>query len=329
MGASQAAGLYAFPARDRWQAQDYTIRFRISDFCLGSVKRQALVRQTHFTEHRGAVEEIVLPEHPAGEAGLYYVPCVPTERDLRVLEVERGLLRYCLRRYDRHFIRVAGGFEEYLEKFGSKSRNTLKRKVKNWSTRLGGDCGFRVFARAGEMEDYARWCRQISARTYQELLSGDGFPQEEEFAVRLREQAAAGLVRGYVLFEGARPVAYAHCTVPEQASGVLHYDTVGYDPEDRAWSPGTVLLYRIIEDLHGLGRFHMFDFGIGDHSYKRFFSTGSVRAADLLYLPRTAASGLLVGAHLGLAGVSRAAGKVAGWVGVAQPVKRLLRGSVR
>lgn len=325
-GGLETSGLYTVPVETGWRAEQYTIRFRISDFCLASVRRDALVRQIHFTDHRGSVDEIALPGHPAPSRGIYYVPSVPVDTEPPRIAPASGLLRYCLRRYHRHFIRLAeGGFENYLTKFGSKSRNTLKRKVKAWAARSSAP-SLRVFHRPEQMDDYVRFCRQISARTYQEILSGDGFPQEPAFAAQLRRLAAAGRVRGYLLFDNGHPAAYAHCTVPEHAPHVLHYDTVGYDPDDRQWSPGTVLLYHIIEDLYTLGRFQLFDFGIGDHSYKRFFSTGSVRAVDLLYFPWSPANCAVVANHCALAALTRTAGKIADWTGLADRLKRKLRG---
>ncbi len=307
----------------RWKRQEYTIRFRISDLLLFGVRRQALVRQTHFTGEHGTVDSLRLPAAQGGE--IFYVPNFPAGRELPELAVRQGMLRYCFRRYDRHFIRLEGDFERYLAKFSAKSRKTLRRKAVLWTERNGGNPGVGLFDRPGEMEEYAALCRQVSARTYQQLVSGDGFPRDAAFVDELRSMAAQGRIRGYVLFEGARPAAYAHCFVPEGAPGALQYDTVGYDPEDRRWSPGTVLLFHILADLHRGGGIRIFDFGIGDHAYKRFFATDSLFTVDLLYFPDSQANRLLVGGHRMLRRLTAALRRAAELAGFSDRARRLLR----
>lgn len=306
-----------------WKNQEYTIRFRISDLLLFGVRRQALVRQTHFTGEQGTVESLRLPAAQPSE--IFYVPNFPAGRELPELAVWQGMLRYCFRRYDRHFIRVEGDFERYLARFSAKSRKTLRRKAVLWTERNNGDPGVRLFHRPGQMEEYAAHCRQVSARTYQQLVSGDGFPRGAAFVNELRIMAAEGRIRGYVLYEGARPAAYAHCFVPEGAPEVLQYDTVGYDPDDRRWSPGTVLLFHILAGLHAGSGIRIFDFGIGDHAYKRFFATDSLFTVDLLYFPDTWGNRLLVGGHKALRHVTAALRRVAELAGFSDRARRLLR----
>lgn len=314
------------PARQshQWKQQDYTIRFRIGDIFLFGVRRQAMVRQTHFIGSGATAAELQLPA-PAFHDGveLYYLPSVPTGARFPNVSRSGNVLRYCLRRYQRHYIHLNGSFADYLAKFRSKPRRMLRKKAELWAEQMGEA---RVYTHPGEMEEYARHCRQVSALTFQELVSGDGFPRHPSYVSELEEQAVAGLVRGYVLFAGTKPAAYAHCFSSTAAPEVLLYDTVGYDPEDRDWSPGTVLLYRILEDVHAGSRYRVFDFGIGDHAYKRFFATGSTEVVDVLCLADGWRNRLLVGSHYALRQVSAAGRWVADRLGVLEDVKRWARG---
>lgn len=307
----------------RWRHQDYTIRFRAGDLYLFGVKRKAQVRQTHFTRETGSVEALRLPA--AEGADLFYVPSFPASPELLELSTAGGMLRYCLRRYLRHYIQVEGDFKSYLARFSAKSRKTLKRKAVLWSERNNGESGMRLYHRPDQMAEYASHCRQISARTYQELVSGDGFPRGDAFVEELRQMAADGRIRGYVLFAGERPAAYAYCFVPLGAPEVLQYDTVGYDPDDKHWSPGTVLLFHILDDVYQRQTTEIFDFGIGDHAYKRFFATHSIEAADLLYLPLNARNRMLIGAHYWLRKMTRGIRKVSDALGLSERVRRLVR----
>ncbi len=320
LSAPQAAG---GTGGHSWRYQDYTIRFRVGDLYLFGVKRKAQVRQTHFTRETGTVDSLRLPEARGGE--IYYVPSFPASPELPELSSVGRLLRYCLRRYVRHYISIEGDFTGYLARFSSKSRKTLKRKAVLWSERNGGESGVRLFDRPEQMEEYARHCRQISARTYQELVSGDGFPQDGQFVEELRQMAAERRILGYVLFAGDRPAAYAYCFVPAGAPEVLQYDTVGYDPDDKQWSPGTVLLFHILADLYKRQTPMIFDFGIGDHAYKRFFATHSLWTADLLYLPAGWRNRLLVWGHYGLRKVTAVMRKAADALGLSERVRRLVR----
>jgi len=115
-------------------------------------------------------------------------------------------------------------------------------------------------------------------------------------------RAARGEVQGYVLMQSTLPVAYALCYVH---GDTVTLDKMGFDPKYAEMHPGTVLTYLIIEKLFTQPRFRVFDFGSGYFEYKAFFSTHSVRCAEIIYLRRNLRNFTLVLAHAALNAVSR------------------------
>ncbi|HKX31442.1 MAG TPA: GNAT family N-acetyltransferase, partial [Blastocatellia bacterium] len=73
----------------------------------------------------------------------------------------------------------------------------------------------------------------------------------------------------------------------------------GYDQQYARWSPGTILDYLSIERLFADHRFRLLDLGEGDYEYKRFFSTASIRCADIYYFRDTFRNLSLLRLHSG------------------------------
>jgi CelD/BcsL family acetyltransferase involved in cellulose biosynthesis len=93
---------------------------------------------------------------------------------------------------------------------------------------------------------------------------------------------------------------------------VFHYADIGHDAELSKFSPGTVLLYRLIEDLIAHDRPQTLNFGIGVSEYKRQFATEVREETSLLILRDTLRNRLRVGLHRS-------------WRGLLARVKPLLR----
>lgn len=77
-----------------------------------------------------------------------------------------------------------------------------------------------------------------------------------------------GLARGYVLFHEQKPVAYALCRGNHEQFTYTH---VGYDQKYAKWSPGTVLLYLLLERLFAEHRHERLDLGEGARVQIIFF----------------------------------------------------------
>src|SRR5260370_29046087 len=80
-------------------------------------------------------------------------------------------------------------------------------------------------------------------------------------------------------------------------SAFVTYPIIGYDPEYRQFSPGTILLLRIIEALFAEHRFRLFDLGGHTADYKAVHATGSIDYLRVIWMPITAKNLALVAAH--------------------------------
>jgi CelD/BcsL family acetyltransferase involved in cellulose biosynthesis len=91
-----------------------------------------------------------------------------------------------------------------------------------------------------------------------------------------------------------KPISYGMCRTE---TDIITYLIIGYDPEYRQFSPGTILLLRIVEALFAEHRFRVFDLGGHAADYKAFHATGSIDYLRVIWMPITSKNLALVGAH--------------------------------
>lgn len=218
-------------------------------------------------------------------------------------------------------VRIEGTFEEYLARFSSKRRHNLKRSVRVFQEKLGGS-RFTVAKSPEEMVDFHRTALEISRRTYQAKLLNAGLPEGADYLRHTQDLASRGMARGYLLWSDQRAVAFAWC---EGEGCRLHYSIIGYLPDYAAMSPGTVLLYLILEDLFREKVFRILDFGVGESWYKASFATGVEEFVDAALLVPTMRNVLLARLHRASEIANAAAGFILEKVGVKQWIKRLMR----
>jgi hypothetical protein len=318
----RSAGLEAVMT-DLWVAKPVRLEYRLGEIPLFVVKFPALEFDAHFTSLTTNLDETRPPfTQFSSEVEAIFIRSHPINGELPRLEFLSQAIRYVPEQYYRHYVNLQGSFQKYLSKFSGKSRSTLQRKVRKFSEFCGGELRWREYCRRDEMEEFYSLSREVSEKTYQERLLNLGFPDGDEFKQELGDMAARDLVRGYILFFGEKPIAYLYCPVRE---GILFYQYLGYDPEFRNWSPGTVLQYLVLERLFSEGKFKMFDFTDGEGSHKEFFSTGSTRCADVYFLRPTLRNLLLLRLHSGLRTLSGTTVKTLDRLGVKSRIKRFIR----
>jgi Acetyltransferase (GNAT) domain len=213
----------------------------------------------------------------------------------RTLSFDRSAIRYVAYRGKRYFIDLSlGRFEYYLAKFSAKTRNTLKRKLRHLAERSGGALDFRIYLSPEEMHEFRRQALTVSLLSYQRKI-GFGLPETAEFKADLIRQATNERVSGFVLMTRDRPIAYVFCRIDE---AIVTYSYCGYDPEFADVSPGTVLLYLVIQWLFEQHKFETFDLANDGWDYKTIFATGAVNYLKVIWFPKTATNVVLVILHL-------------------------------
>jgi len=307
----------------RWTAVPFALSYRVGEVTVFRKRLRALALQAHFftlsddpgdppppvERFKADVEVIVTRSHPVRE-------------QLPAVTAHDGVLRYVMARYARFHTDLSGSFDEYLARFSSKSRNTLRRKVRRLVEHPDG-VAMRTYATPEEMAEFLARAGAVSALTYQHRLLDAGLPTDAAYLSKLQALAANDSVRGYLLVLGEKPIAYLCCPASDD---ILRYGYLGYDPAHADLSPGTVLQYLAFEALFGEQRFRAFDFTDGQGEHKRFFGTHETQCADICYFPNSYRARFWVRLHrlfdCGSAGLVQVAERL----GVKSQLKRLVRG---
>lgn len=267
-------------------AISYPLKFQVGARTLFVLHRRLIRIPLSLSDAmRGAMP--VLPS--LGDAQGYVITSLPEAliEGLRGL----GLVAHIRQRYTRHFADFADGYDAYLGRFSSKSRATLKRKLKRFAEISGGALDVRGYRTPDEVDAFAEIAIPLSRRSYQHRLLDAGLPESEAARREMTALAAADRVRAFLLFSEARPVAYLYLPV---ADDVLIYAYLGYDPDMSDLSPGTVLQLEATRLLAEEGRYTRLDFTEGEGQHKRQFGTGGIACADVLLLRATIANRLLI-----------------------------------
>ncbi len=234
-----------------------------------------------------------------------------------------ALLRYVSHRDVLHYVSVQGSFSDYLKtQFSPKPRQNLQRSVRRFAERQDGKASWQVYTAAEEMEEFLREAVAVSKQTYQTRLLDAGLPSGPEFLKGIQRLAQDGRARGYLLRDQGKVIAFAWC---RQQGNSLIYDTIGYLPEFGNLSPGSVLLYHILEDVFASAKYGILDFGPGEAQYKSLFATHSQEFVDLYLLRSTLKNRILLAGHWFMNQLSTAIGEILESYGVKKRVKAWLR----
>lgn len=306
-----------------WNERETSLRYMLGELPLFRVRLRVLRLEGHFTELGDDPDALVtrmgdLPDHLCGLLARGH----PVRQEYPPVSRIAGAIRYVAARYQNFFTDLTGPYEAYLKKFDKRSLQERQRKARRLAEHCGGTLDLREYRTPAEMEEFYRHAREVSAKTYQERLLKAGLPEGPRFVEQVREQAAKGSALGYLLFMHGRPAAYQYAVVRE---GIVLGQYLGYDPEQRKWGPGAIMLFGMMERLIRQGGYRMFDHGQGGGEYKEALATGSVRCADVFYLRPSVRLGATVRLHRGLEVFSAASGRALAAVGVKRLVRKALR----
>ena len=247
---------------------------------------------------------------------------LPVTATQPTLERRAPFLCYSPLQYWHCYIELAGGFESYQKKFSAKTRSTIQRKVRKFAEHSKGTIDWRTYKQPQDVREFLRLAHEVSQHTYQEKQFDAGIPTSEEFALEAEALAARDELRAYLLFDNGEPVSYLFCPVRE---GTLIYAYLGYRPDYRQHSVGTVLQWLALEQIFAEGCFRCFDFTEGQSDHKRLFSTHQRQCANVFFLRPSLRNAALVRAHLLSDRLSTWIGALLDRWGLKSKVKRLMR----
>lgn len=293
------------------------LNFQLGEWRLLSIRRPLAVYECK--DRASALPSAALPPLHGGEGYLFRALPAPLELDATL---QAQWFSRVLRAYPRHLVDLTTGYEAYLNKFTSKTRSTLKRKLRKFQELSGGAVDWKEYRTPDELREFLPIARAVSALTYQERLLNAGLPAMAEFMNQTLAQAAADRVRAYVLFLDKKPISYLFLPVVD---GRVIYAYLGYDPAAAEHSPGTVLQLLAMERLFAEKRFSVFDFTEGAGQHKELFSTHKEDCVDMLVLRRTWSAYALSSAHVAFTRFEQALSKALEALGIRKGLKRLLR----
>lgn len=223
----------------------------------------------------------------------------------------------------RYYVLRDGTFQEYLARFNGKHRSTLRRKVRKLERESGEKLDVRAYTGKG-FDDFFQGARQVSTETYQEIMFDAGLPTSHESVTGMRADFLEGRAKGYLLFVNDRPIAYLCMPIRDN---VMEYQYLGFRPAYAEFSPGTVLLFSVLELMFNEKAARALDFGEGgsEGSYKATFANDSVPYQVTFWLTLTPANIALIMAQKAADTASSLVGMILQRMGVKRRVRLLMR----
>jgi hypothetical protein len=221
---------------------------------------------------------------------------VPIESFLwRHCETSRALrTRFLVYPYGRrscHTVPLPATFEEYLAKLTAKKRYNLRRQVR----RLGEAVELRCIERPEDvpaLADAVAALGRPAPATIGPAIGAAPLIEVEKFT----DLAAHGLLLCYVLVRDGRPCAV---TIGMKHGTTYRLACISHDHAVAALSPGSTLVFMLIEDIIRRHRIEVIDFGFGEPA-RPYPSTHVLEdRASVLLFRRTLANRVRQLAHAG------------------------------
>ncbi len=170
------------------------------------------------------------------------------------------------------YIELGGDFDDYLvQNFGRKHRYNIRRTAR--ILRENPDCRVVRFSRRDEMLVALELAFRVSKASWKGTTNSDmaGSEARKAFYVDVTNHLAEeGLVQIWLLELAGCPIAVQYQLISHKAVHLLVSD---FDENNHDLSPGTALLYRVIEQLHKED-IKEFDFCGDAYEYKMEWATG-------------------------------------------------------
>lgn len=195
-----------------------------------------------------------------------------------------------------HYRLVTTGGEE--TGWTHRSRKTVEKidRRERALARAAGEVRVVEIRKKHDWEPYIDGINNLMHKTWQSERLGHGFDTGQFVSLERR-----GWLRSFLLLAGNIPAAFVF---GYQCDGYYVYAQVGYEREYGRFSPGTILLYRMLSLLTKNDPPRCVDFGEGDAQYKREVSNHVVRVGTVVLVKRRPWLRLWTGAFAACAVVS-------------------------
>ena len=193
-----------------------------------------------------------------------------------------------------HVIDLPDSFPQYVSQFSPHGQRILRQRVRQLRERAGGRLDLVRVETDGDAAVFLDAAKRVARNSWQHRRIGPRLVDRPDQRERLIAHAASGLLRCYLLRCAKTPCAYL---VGYQFGDVFHAVETCYDQAFSKSSPGTVLLYLMIEDLITRSPARTLDFGVGDSAHKRRFANRQSEDAAVWVFRKTLVNRLRIGSH--------------------------------
>lgn len=225
-------------------------------------------------------------------------------------------------RLEHFVVRLPNTFEEYLQKFSSKSRSNLRRGARKLQKDTGLEVKLARITSPEQVDSFVDAAVAISKKTYQWRLAGSGLRVPEVLKRNFTFLAERGRLRCYLLSCGGEACAFMIC---DQWNGVCYSPSVGYDPRWEQYSVGTTLQFLVLEDLFVHDRPRVFDFGTGMGGQKELFGNASFFDTDIYILRKGLYTRFASGVHQAGSALATSTKRALAHYDLKKRVKKLIR----
>jgi hypothetical protein len=169
--------------------------------------------------------------------------------------------------YSKHWrIDLPNTYGVFLDRLSRHRRHEIKRYQRVLEKQFPGLVEYKCYTGLENLDNICEELELIASKTYQRVL-GEGFVNNNEYRSRLKLSAEKGWLRIYILYVEKKPWAF---WIGTKYGNIFYLDFTGYDHRYKKYMPGTVLFYKMIEDLIKI-EVGEIDFGLGDSEYKHAF----------------------------------------------------------
>jgi len=273
-----------------WIEKTYPVAFRLGRFRLGRIPLRTKHLWTAFPVCRNTPD--LPPVAPGDLEGVdaVYIPGFPVSRNFPIVQFLPGLIRYMSWRDTRFLVAISGTFDSYLQSRSSGMRRQLSKQIRRWRDLAGQEPTLREFRGLIQLREFYSIAGPLSRMTWQGK-AGAGLEEFESSADILRI-AETDQARGYILFSANQPAAFQLSYVQ---GTTLAFSQIGYDPAYAQFSPGTTLLYLLLEKQFAEGQMEFCDLMEGSAwAYKARLATLQVPSMRFLFFRRSIGALLLV-----------------------------------
>jgi hypothetical protein len=162
--------------------------------------------------------------------------------------------------------------EELLKGKKGTTRYQLRRRVKKLRELGGGALECVRVETEDQVDAFYESALVVAKQSWQDEGLGRRLEETALYRESLLSLARLGCLRAYLLNCGGRPCSFV---IGYQYEDVLHVEQTAYSSEFAPYSPGSVLYYLMLEDLHQHRRPTLVNHGVGATLHKRLFTNRS------------------------------------------------------